>query len=373
MKKWLFIVGLLLFLPQCYVGRLIVYNVADTRDYKKFPQVIITPSPEPFRFYRGKQINLDSLSFPDIYVINKKKIRNYESLFKRTKTTAFLIIRHDTILYERYFRGYDSLSIFPSFSMSKSVISLLIGIALGEGKITSLDDPVIKYIPELRPELKKVTIRHLLNMESGFQFQENYYNPFAEIAKYYYGDHLKQYIKKLKLKKEPGREFEYQSVNTLLLALVLESATGMPSWKYLETRFWQKIGTSLPATINLDSPKDSTFKAFCCLNATARDFAKLGKIMLDRGKYNDQQIIPTSYVDLLFNPETKKSPKKRKKSVYFYRYHWWYDSWGNLAAYGFLGQLVIIFPSKHMIMVRLGDKNGGVDWPQIMNYIAKQL
>lgn len=369
MKKWLLIVSILFMLPQCYVGRMLIYNVADTRDYQKFPQVIINPSKEPFYFYRGKPIKLDTSFFTRSYITDDK-ICDFESLFERTKTTAFLIIRNDTIIFERYFRGYDSLSIFPSFSVAKSVISLLIGIALGEGKISSLDDPITRYVDGLRPELQKVTLRHLLNMEAGFRFSENYFNPLAQIGKYYYGRHLKRFIKKLKLKQEPGHEFEYQSVNTLLLALALEKATGMSSWEYLEIKFWQKIGTTHSATVNLDSRTDSTFKAYCCLNATAHDFAKIGKIMLDRGKYRNNQVVPATYIDLLFNPETKRSVKK---TVYYYRYHWWYDSWGNMAAHGLLGQYIMIFPSKHIIMVRLGEKNGNVDWPQIMNYIAKRL
>jgi len=369
MKKWLWIFLLTVGLTACYVGRTIIYNFADVNDYKKFPQVPVLHDKSPFTFYKGKTLHLDT-SFLNKSYITDDKITDLESLFKRTKTTAFLIIRNDSILYERYFYGYDSSSLFTSFSMAKSLVSLLVGIAWGEGKIASLDDPITKYVPYLRPELQKVTLQHLLDMESGIKFNENFYNPFSQTAKYYYGRHLKKFVRELSLGKDPGTEFEYRNVNTLLLSLALENVTGMKTFKYLEQKLWSQIGTEHDATVNIDSKKDSTFKAYTGFNATARDYAKVGRLLLHHGKCHGKQVIPEPYVEKLLNPGTAKQVQK---SLYYYKNHWWYDSYGNIAAHGFLGQFVVVYPRKNIIMVRLGKMNGGVEWVQLMTSMVKRL
>jgi len=157
---------------------------------------------------------------------------------------AFLIVRNDSILFEKYFDNYSPSSQIPSFSVAKSFVSALIGIAVGEKSIQSIDQHVVDYLPELKdnPGFDKIRIRDLLNMRSGIEFSEAYGSPFAPMAKYYYGTNLKKYVSRLKTKSLPDQHYEYQSVNALLLTLILEKATGKPASQYfgrenLETRW----------------------------------------------------------------------------------------------------------------------------------------
>ena len=200
-------------LSSCQLGRFVVYNFADINDHKKFESRPLVAKASPFSFQstqKGK--------FP-------KEINGlaFDTYLEKNKTVAFLIIKNDTIQYEKYFKGYDKESIVPSFSMAKSVTSILIGCAIDEGLIKSVDEPITNYIPELKKNgFDKVTIKHLLQMTSGIKFNESYVNPFGDAASFYYGLNLRKEIGKMKLKTEPGKKFEYVSGNTQLLGLVLE-------------------------------------------------------------------------------------------------------------------------------------------------------
>ncbi|MBX9449405.1 MAG: beta-lactamase family protein [Taibaiella sp.] len=144
---------------------------------------------------------------------------------EESNTVAFLIIRNDSIRLEQYANEYEASSPIASFSMAKSFTSVLIGMAIEDGWIQSEEDLVIRYIPELKDNgFEQVTIRHLLQMTSGLDFNESYYSPFSEAADFYYGTRLRRAILNLKLKNPPGIQFEYTSGNTQLLGLVLERA-----------------------------------------------------------------------------------------------------------------------------------------------------
>jgi CubicO group peptidase (beta-lactamase class C family) len=200
-------------LTSCKLGRFVFYNFADIKDHKKFHSRPLTANTSPFHFQATK-----NGKFP-------KEMNDipFDKYLEDNKTVAFLIIKNDTIQYEKYFKGYDKESIVPSFSMAKSVTSILIGCAIDEGLIKSVDEPITNYIPELSKNgFDKVTIKHLLQMTSGINFNESYINPFGDAASFYYGLDLRKEIGKMKLKAEPGKQFEYVSGNTQLLGLVLE-------------------------------------------------------------------------------------------------------------------------------------------------------
>src|SRR5690606_12508667 len=139
----------------------------------------------------------------------------FESYLEENETVAFMVIQNDTILYENYWDNYSESSIVPSFSMAKSVTSILIGCAIDEGYIKSVDEPFTNYIPELiESGFEKVTIEHVLQMTSGVKFDEGYFNPFGDVATFYYGTNLRKAVRKMKLKAEPEQKFEYMSGNT---------------------------------------------------------------------------------------------------------------------------------------------------------------
>lgn len=257
-------------MTSCQLGRFVFYNFADINDHKKFQSRPLSANEVPFLFQ-----STESGKFPK--ELNGIPFGKY---LEDNKTVAFLIIKNDTIQYEKYFKGYDKQSIVPSFSMAKSVTSILIGCAIDDGLIKSVDEPITNYIPELAKNgLEKVTIKHLLQMTSGIQFNESYVNPFGDAASFYYGLNLRKEIGKMKLKSEPGKTFEYISGNTQLLGLVLErSLKDKTITAYLQEKLWTPLGMEFDASWSIDRKKNGLEKTFCCLNARARDFAKIGRL-----------------------------------------------------------------------------------------------
>lgn len=357
---------LIVILQACHVGRMIIYNVADVNDYKKFPQVELKKPAKSFQFIISPYDSLRSDIFPE-NLIPDEKITDFNSLFERSKTTSFLIIRNDSILYESYFYDYDSSSVFTSFSVAKSYISALVGIAIADGKIESVQDSITKYLKDFEnPGFGKITIEHLLNMESGIRFRENYFNPFAEIGRYYYGKNLRKYVPMLKIEEEPG-EYKYKSVNTLLLGMILEKATGVPLEQYFTEKIWLPLGMEFNATLNIDSEKSHMVKSYCCLNARSRDFAKFGRLYLQKGMWNGKQIIPESWI--LKSTTTIGGPRS---SVY-YSYQWRIDNSGNFWAQGLLGQFIFVNPYNNVIIIRTGKKYGSVNWPLILAHLSEKI
>lgn len=336
-------------ISSCKLGRFIVYNFADIGDHKKFPSRPLHSSPDKFTFYsttNGKTPKtLNGIPF--------------ETYLEQNKTVAFLIIQNDTIQFENYYKGYTQESIVPSFSVAKSVTSILIGCAIDDGLIQSVDEPIIKYIPELKPNgLDKVTIKHLLQMTSGINFNESYVNPFGDAASFYYGTNLRKEIRQMKLKTNPGEQFEYISGNTQLLGLVLERALKNKTiTQYLQEKIWTPLGMEYDASWSLDRKKDGLEKTFCCLNMRARDYAKIGRLYQHKGNWNGKQIVSAKWVAESTKPEVTNG------SVPYYQYQWWFPSpHGDFMAQGILGQYVYVNPAKNLIVVRLGKDEGDADW-----------
>ena len=275
-------------ITSCKLGRFVFYNFADINDYKKFQSRPLHNDSLKYHF-----ILSDNGKFP--ITINDKNLNEvpFDQYLKDTKTVAFLIIKNDTIQYEKYFKGYDKERIVPSFSMAKSITSILIGCAIDEGLIESVDEPITVYIPELKKNgFEKVTIKHLLQMTSGIKFNESYINPFGDAASFYYGLNLRKNIGKMKMKSEPGKKFEYVSGNTQLLGLILErSLKGKTVTRYLQDKLWTPLGMEYDASWSIDRNKNGLEKTFCCINARARDFAKIGRLYLNKGNWNGKQIV----------------------------------------------------------------------------------
>lgn len=345
-------------LTSCQLGRFVFYNFADIKDHKKFQSRPLTAATSPFNFQitnKGK--------FP-------KELNNipFDKYLEDNKTVAFLIIKNDTIQYEKYFKGYDKESIVPSFSMAKSVTSILIGCAIDEGLIKSVDEPITSYIPELKKNgLDKVTIKHLLQMTSGIKFNESYVNPFGDAASFYYGLNLRKEIGKMKLKTEPGKKFEYVSGNTQLLGLVLErSLKDKTITSYLQEKIWTPLEMEYDASWSIDRKKNGLEKTFCCLNARARDFAKIGRLYKNKGNWNGKQIVSQKWVEESTKLDTSEG------SANFYQYQWWLPTPNeDFMAEGILGQFIYVNPKKDLIIVRLGKNEGKADWWTIFTSLAK--
>jgi len=356
-------IGLLIFisstlLTSCQLGRYVFYNFADIKDHKKFQSRPLSAANSPFNF----QVTNNG-KFP-------KELNNipFDKYLEDNKTVAFLIIKNDTIQYEKYFEGYDRESIVPSFSMAKSVTSILIGCAIDERLIKSVDEPIINYIPELSKNgFNKVTIKHLLQMTSGIKFNESYVNPVGDAASFYYGLNLRKEIEKMKLKTEPGKQFEYVSGNTQLLGLVLErSLKNKTITQYLQEKIWTPLEMEYDASWSIDRKNNGLEKTFCCLNARARDFAKIGRLYKNKGNWNGKQIVSQKWVEESTKLDTSEGSAK------FYQYQWWLPTPNeDFMAEGILGQFLYVNPKKDLIIVRLGKKEGKAYWWTIFTSLAK--
>lgn len=364
----LFFLFLMTFLfSSCHVGRYFIYNFADINDYKKFPSVPVKTLSPAFSFFQPSQNKAPAL--PEAF-LKEPEIKNLPDFLEKHQTTSFLVIRNDSLLYEYYGDERNMESINPSFSVAKTFVSALIGIAISEGLIKSTQEPITNYLKELTaPGFEKIRIEDLLNMRSGISFNETYTSPFGQMPMFYYGKNLQKYVRKLKIKEPPDQHFEYISVNTLLLSMIIEKATGKKLSGYLTEKIWQPLGMEYPATMSIDSKKHQTIKAFCCLNARARDFAKFGRLYLNKGNWQGNQIVPESWV----KRSTSVINDSHDARGFPYTYQWRVTKEGNFFAYGVLGQYIYVCPSQNMIFVRTGKTNKKADWPALFVELSKRF
>ena len=270
---------------------------------------------------------------------------------------AFLVIEDEKIQYEEYWDGYSENSLSNSFSAAKSVVALLIGIALDERKINSLDQPVGDFIPEYDEGSRKdLTIRQVLTMSSGLNWEEKYTTPFSTTARAYYGSNIADLVTDLEVVEKPGVYFDYLSGNTQILAMVVESATGMRISQYVSDKLWKPVGASQDALWCLDQ-KNGMEKAYCCFNTNARDFARFGQLVLNNGTWDNEVIISEDYISDATTAKNYLLDKRDNKPVNFYGYQWWIvDYKGYKIPYmrGILGQYIFSIREKNAVVVRLG-------------------
>lgn len=361
-----------------FTGRWVAWKSSGVDDYLLFPYHTINHSPSVFTFDQSKE----GLPVKDVtYEFNgQTQTENLDTLLEKTGTTAFLVIQGDTVLYENYFNGYQRDSVITSFSIAKSITSLTVGMAIDDGYIQSLDDPVTQYIPELSqvdPKYQNVTLAHLLSMKSGIAFKDTDI-PWHDKSKAYYHPYLREVVTHLPLAEPPGTTFAYNSFNPIILGIVLEKATGQSVAEYFETRFWMRLGTEYDASWSIDSEEDGMAKMESGFNARAIDFAKFGRLILNQGKWNGEQIISAAWIDASTKIETKNLVAKFGDNVY-YQNGWWVISPTTNDKYtvygsGHLGQYLFVFPEDDVIVLRFGKEIGKVDsWRQIAQEIVNAL
>ncbi len=330
--------------PNPYFRRAIIYNTADISDHEIFNERIVESDiHQAWKISPG--FNSYKLTSNDLFLLNKYK------------TIAFLIIKDTNLLFESYWDGYSEDSMSSSFSMAKSIVSLLVGIAIDEGLISSVDDPVSRYIPEFDNKKYNITIRDLLTMSSGLEWNESYHNPFSVTTKAYYGKNLNKLVLRAKSVEPPGEKFEYITANPQLLSIILKNVTNKTLSEYASEKLWKPLGAKNDATWSLDQ-ENGYEKAFCCFNSNARDFARIGQLILNNGAWNDKQLISESYLKDALTPASFLADKKNKP-IDFYGYQWWICSYNDTMIYyarGILGQYIITIPEKNMVIVRLGHK-----------------
>lgn len=345
----------------------------EADDYKLFASRKIENGTQSFHFFEpmsdaklGEKIEVDSRKID-------ASDEQLELFLKDYKTLSFLIIRNDTILYEYFDESKKDTSIVSSFSISKAFISGLVGIAIAEGKIQGTGTSITAYLPELTNQgFEPVTIDHLLDHTSGIHYKE-IKNRVGGNMDFYWGKNLSQDVFNIKPAFKAGDHFEYSNINTQLLAMILKRATGMSVSEYLQEKIWKPLGMEYPASWSLsNSDSSGVEKAFCCLNARTIDFAKYGRLYLNRGNWNGKQVIPESWID-----QTVKSSKEKGQRL-TYHYNWGIGpkKYGSYFAIGLYGQFIYIYPEKNVIIVRFGKADLNYNPPflyQTMLQICDQL
>lgn len=335
MKSLIYTAILLLLLPSCVVTRSIRYGNASVDDYSIFEQDIVTKGSDTFNFTE----KLDAVTLADtlkheIYLSKTDTLLNVtlkDAMDYINVPSAAIVIQNDTIIFEHYSGGWDRNSQSCIFSVTKTITSMLCGIALKEGYIKSVNDPVTEYIPELKeadPMFSQLKIEHLLDMTAGLKFNENYsWNPFSKIARLYMGNNTLKVLKSLKFANTPGENFSYDSATTAILGLVIERATGQSYAEYLSDKVWKPLGMEKDALIGLDSKKYHVAKSFAGLTTNVRDLARIGRLFLNNGNIDGVQILDSSYVQRCF---TTHDPGIVGKAKGRYSYSWY---WGLLDSY----------------------------------------
>ena len=315
----------------------------------------ITSFIDDFRFFPTRKIHNDPEHiwyWPETKDYNRiKPTERLQDEHRKMNTVAFLIIKNDSIFSENYYLGYHKDSLSNSFSMAKSMTEALLGKAIKEG-LVSLDDKVQKYIPDLKGKYAgEATVGHVASMSSGSDWIEDYYNPFHITTEAYFCDDLNRLmLEDVRIDNKPGEKFHYLSGDTQLMGMIVSKASGMTLSDYMSEKFWKPMGARKYALWTLDDDGKME-KAFCCINANARDFARFGKLYEHFGNWEGNQILDTAYVVKSLTAPLKETP--------YYGYSWWLaDYKGKKIAYmrGVLGQYVIIIPEDNLIIVRLGQK-----------------
>lgn len=320
------------------------HNTASIYDHTdQTNRTVTTTKPSPWK----KHPLYNQLSLPDSLT---EKLDTHQ-------TSAIVVIKDGQLLLEKYWLGHDQTTISNSFSIAKSVTTMLLFAAIEDGFVRGIDQPITDFLPEYKndPFGQQATLGDLSAMTSGYDWDEDYYLPLNMTAKSYYGSDIEKQILSRQFRNKPNGNFLYLSGATQMLGIALERAIGQNLSDYLSKKIWQPLGMERNALWSLDANAQME-KAFCCLNATARDFAKLGQLMLNNGQWEGTRVLTehavnvmTSVKESAFNGELKRQ----------YGHAIWVDDEHAPPFYamlGHLGQRVISIPSENLVIVRIGHK-----------------
>jgi CubicO group peptidase (beta-lactamase class C family) len=350
------------------IARAMWWRDADVGDQFRFPSRAIPAGVEPSPLPSGTELDLSSIAGPTGGSV--------EELLGDTDTLAFLVVHDDTLVAERYFEDARRDTLQTSFSVAKSFLSTLVGIAIDDGAIHSVTDPVTEYVPELAQRdsrFDQITLQDLLTMSSGIRYEEQSLPlPWGDDVNTYYATDLRDLaLNGTQIERAPGQEWHYDNYNPLLLGLVLERATGMSVSEYMAGRLWQPLGAEVDATWSLDSDADGFEKMESGLNAAPVDYARFGELFLHGGRWNGTQIVSSGWVREATAADTSTDPAAH------YQYFWWIDTArpGRFYALGNLGQYIYVAPDADTVIVRFGSDWGVSNgtWLETFRGIADQL
>lgn len=363
-----------------YLGRVLFHWDSDVTDYKLFPERIIHKSLQPYSYKKNTNISLAGTK-----VSYGNKHSHLRDFIKQTDTTAFIIVKNDEIVYEQYENGYNEFSVNTSFSMAKSVVSLLIGKAIENGFINSVNDPICDYIEEFRDkEIGKITIEELLLMRSEIVYEENKFLWFGDDSLTYWHDDLRKLaLSHTELTDKYNGRFHYNNYHPLLLGIILERSTGESVSSFFEREIWQKIGAEYDASWSLCGNESSFEKMESGINFHAADFLKIGSMVLHNGYWNNTQIISEDWLkkstlcDLPVVADDYAYSFLANKNI-GYKYMWYCTqspiSGSDIIAWGKSDQVLYISAENNIVVLRTGKTDGGVsNWPDIIKSIIAQI
>lgn len=372
------VINLWLFSPT-YMFRIFQYGESDVNDMNVFPKRFIEKSSIPYA-YSENLLMLDQK--PVTYHFNKKsETKPLGQFLKDTKTSAFLVIKNDQLIYEHYGNGYNRESVMTSFSSVKSIDALLIGLAIEKGYIKSENDTIETYVEEYSgTAVGKISIKQLLSMRSPIAYKEgNLW--FGDDAKTYYMPDLRDLaLNDVKLDPQYNGNFHYNNYHPLLLGLILERSTHQQVSDFFRENIWDKIGAQYDASWSLDSNESGFEKMESGLNFRAIDYAKIGSMLLHEGKWNGRVIINKAWLEHSIYAQFPLNEAAYKDSFLEntgvgYQYMW-YSQPNTLGGMDFFsagkyGQFIYVSPSRNLVIVRAGEASGDVDWwPEVLRNIS---
>jgi len=363
-----------------FLGRVLTHWDSSVTDYKIFPERVIEKSVQPYVY--PKRINplLDGITVGDS---NQKK--TLSEFVKCTDTTSFLIVKNDEIVYEAYANGYREDSVNTSFSMAKSVVSLLIGKAVEDGYIGSVTQPISNYIREFRGlEIGETTIEDLLRMRSGISYREEKFLWFGDdTLTYWHSDLRALALSHTQWSDDGQNKFHYNNYHPLLLGIILERCTGVSVSEYFGREIWRKIGAEYDASWSLDSDESGFEKMESGINFRAVDFIKIGSMVLHDGFWNGTQVIGKDWLDRSTLCEIPIDGSEYDNSFLAgknigYNYMWYCtpsaQSGYDIIAWGKSDQILYISPANQMVILRTGKTDGGVsNWVETIKTIVERM
>ena len=333
---------------------------------------------DDYTIFENKEVSVENgKDWPEDSNYNKFTLDSIDRAYlENNETVAYLVIQDGKVLYEEYWDDYGTESLSNLFSATKSIVSLLIGIAIDQGKINSINDPVGKYLKEFsEDERGNITIKNLLTMSSGLDWDEAYSSPTSITTKAYYGKKLREVSTNQHLVEKPGVRFRYQSGNTQLLSFIIEEATGETIAKYAEHMLWKPMQATQPALWSLDK-KEGDEKAFCCFNTNARDAARFGQLVLNKGKWNGVPLVSEEYITEATKAASYLLNEEKTEPLNFYGFQYWilpYSRMNIPYMRGHLGQYIYSIAEKNAVVVRLGKQKDKIKQGQITLDIPKYV
>jgi CubicO group peptidase (beta-lactamase class C family) len=299
---------------------------------------------------------------------------SWQDFLDKSYTNVFLILRNGVITYQYYRDGFTPTTRLPSYSVGKTMLSLVVGQLISQGKIKE-SDTFVSYFPEYKTggTFDKITVQQLLDMQSGVGVSDNYpAGPSGwgvAIAQMYATTDMRWFIKhNRKMAFEPGSKAVYRSVDPQLIGMIVKKVTGMTIAEYFSKNIWQPIGALTPATWNVDR-NNGIEKTFCCFNASAPDYAKVGLMVLNNGMVGDKHIIDAAWVKRLNTPVVTMDN-------WGYGAYMWHPFPGVSTMDGLHGQYVYIDPATRTVIVKLSDvpttMNLGVPTMDVFKEISKK-